>query len=386
MQVYIAAMPGWERDVGKRLDELIVRMVPDVHKAVKSLQGVAAEPSAAYDAAMNDTATAIEQFNAAFRGRAPDKLVDIIESRTLDGRTRNSSTAPRCTTSRAPMRAKKGQAMTDSRTTGGTRPFRFGVTVPIRTDLPTWRDRIRRLADSGYSTLLMPDVPQWQPAPGPTLALAAALTDLRVGTWVYASPLRPAWSTAWEAHSLSVVTEGRFEMGVGTGRPGIEDELRDLGMSVVPPSERLTRVRETVTMLRELDGPALHTPVVMAVQGPKAQALAADLADTVTFALMPGEARADVEQRVRDFRAIREVELSQHVAVIGDAVAPFMAPPDTDPAALRAADSLAILPDDPVAAAEEIQRRREELGFSYFVFGAEVSNSLAPVVAELAGT
>jgi hypothetical protein len=35
VQVYIAAMPGWKRDVGKRLDELIVRTVPDVHKAVK---------------------------------------------------------------------------------------------------------------------------------------------------------------------------------------------------------------------------------------------------------------------------------------------------------------------------------------------------------------
>jgi len=63
-----------------------------------------------------------------------------------------------------------------------------------------------------------------------------------------------------------------------------------------------------------------------------------------------------------------------------------MAAPDTDPAALRAADSLAILPDHPVAAVEEIQRRREELGFSSFVFGAEVSGSLAPVVATLAGT
>jgi alkanesulfonate monooxygenase SsuD/methylene tetrahydromethanopterin reductase-like flavin-dependent oxidoreductase (luciferase family) len=276
--------------------------------------------------------------------------------------------------------------MTDSRTTGGTRPFRFGVVAPLTTDLPTWRDRVRRFADSGYSTLLMPDFPQLQPSPGPTLALAAALTDLRVGTWVYASPLRPAWSTAWEAHSLSVLTDGRFEMGVGTGRPGIEDELRELGMPVVPPSERLTQVRETVTMLRELDGPDLHTPVVMAVHGPKAQALAAELADTVTFALMPGEARADVERLVRDFRAIRGVELAHHVAVIGDAVAPFMAPPDTDPAALRAADSLAILPDDPAAAAEEIQRRREEIGFSYFVFGADVSDALAPVVAELAAT
>jgi hypothetical protein len=32
---YISAMPGWKRDVGRRLDKLIVRTVPDVHKAVK---------------------------------------------------------------------------------------------------------------------------------------------------------------------------------------------------------------------------------------------------------------------------------------------------------------------------------------------------------------
>jgi hypothetical protein len=35
VQAYIAAMPGWKRDVGRKLDELIVRTVPDVHKAVK---------------------------------------------------------------------------------------------------------------------------------------------------------------------------------------------------------------------------------------------------------------------------------------------------------------------------------------------------------------
>ena len=39
----------------------------------------------------------------------------------------------------------------------------------------------------------------------------------------------------------------------------------------------------------------------------------------------------------------------------------------------------------PAAAAEEIQRRREEIGFSYFVFGADFAGTLAPVVAELAG-
>lgn len=35
VQAYIAAMPGWKRDAGKRLDALIARNVPQVRKAVK---------------------------------------------------------------------------------------------------------------------------------------------------------------------------------------------------------------------------------------------------------------------------------------------------------------------------------------------------------------
>jgi hypothetical protein len=124
----------------------------------------------------------------------------------------------------------------------------------------------------------------------------------------------------------------------------------------------------------------------MAVRGPKAQALAADLADSVTFSLMPDESRTEVARLADGFLALADIEMVLHVPVIGDAVAPFMAPSDTDPVALRAADSLAILPADPAAAAEEIQRRREEIGFSYFVFGADFADAFAPVVAQLAGS
>ena len=35
VQAYIAAMPGWKRDVGRRLDAIIARTVPNVRKAVK---------------------------------------------------------------------------------------------------------------------------------------------------------------------------------------------------------------------------------------------------------------------------------------------------------------------------------------------------------------
>jgi len=35
VQAYLAAMPGWKQDVGRRIDKLIVRELPDVRKAVK---------------------------------------------------------------------------------------------------------------------------------------------------------------------------------------------------------------------------------------------------------------------------------------------------------------------------------------------------------------
>ncbi|WP_448951008.1 DUF1801 domain-containing protein [Labrys neptuniae] len=46
VQAYIAAMPGWKRDLGGRLDALIMRIVPNVQKAVKwnsPLYGMAGE-------------------------------------------------------------------------------------------------------------------------------------------------------------------------------------------------------------------------------------------------------------------------------------------------------------------------------------------------------
>ena len=35
VQAYIAAMPGWKRDVGRRIDDIVLRSVPEVEKAVK---------------------------------------------------------------------------------------------------------------------------------------------------------------------------------------------------------------------------------------------------------------------------------------------------------------------------------------------------------------
>lgn len=265
------------------------------------------------------------------------------------------------------------------------RAFRFGIVAPVLSDVPSWTEQVRRIAGHGYSTVLMPDFPRLQPSPAVALAVAASVADVRVGTWVYAAPFRAPWLTAWEAHSLTLLTEGRFEMGIGVGRPGIEDEVRERGLPSASPGQRLEEVREAVAALRALDGDDRRTPVAMAVIGPKARALAVEIADTITFAMAPDEPRSAVVDRVRSLRTGRPVELSMHIPVVGDDVSAFMAPPDTDTSALREADSLAYLPSDPAAAADELQRRRDETGVSYVVFGANVADRFAPLVAELAG-
>lgn len=263
------------------------------------------------------------------------------------------------------------------------RPFRFGVVAPLLEDVTAWLEQCRRIADLGFSTLLAPDVPGWQPTPTASLAMAAAITPLRVGTWVSAGPVRPPWVTAWEAHSLTVLTEGRFELGLGTGRPGLAEDLRGLG---VTPHVGLSSLRDTVAALRTMDGERDRTPVALAVRGPRARALAAEVADTVTIVNDPSDTRSRVAGLIREITTIRDVEIALHVPVIGDDIAPFMASVrDTDPSALRAADSLAVLPEDPVAIVEELHRRREELGASYIVTGVGSADRLAPVVNVLSG-
>jgi alkanesulfonate monooxygenase SsuD/methylene tetrahydromethanopterin reductase-like flavin-dependent oxidoreductase (luciferase family) len=204
------------------------------------------------------------------------------------------------------------------------RKFRFGVVATPR-DSSQWGSTARRVAELGYSTLLMPDGLQLL-SPFSSLAMAASVTGLRVGTFVLAAPLRPPRSAAWEAHSLSVLTDGRFELGIGTGRPAVRQFAQQLGLHYGSAAERLAQVGQTIDYLRELDGPA-HTPVLMAAGGPKARALAAAKADIITLATGPLTTRGDVAQMVAEVREhaedrAQDIELAMNLFVIGEEVPP----------------------------------------------------------------
>ena len=238
----------------------------------------------------------------------------------------------------------------------------------------------------------MPDVSHLL-APGPALGVAAGAADIGVGTWVYAAPLRTPQQTAREAHSLSVLTGGRFEMGIGTGHPQSGEFAAKLGMPFGSPAERLAQVRATIDALRELDGAALHTRVLVAAGGPKVRALAAEKADIVSIAAAPLTPRAHVAEAVADVRAragarADDIEIAMNLFSVGDDV-PAHAKQATgaESAELIAADSLVVLRGaGPSEWADELRRRRAEIGSSYVLVSAEYMAALAPVVEALTGT
>lgn len=267
--------------------------------------------------------------------------------------------------------------------------FRFGVVATPEGGAQRWAATAKRVEGLGFSSLLMPDGLQLL-EPFSSLAVAAsATTTLRVGTFVLASPLRAPRAAAWGGHSLSVLTDGRFEFGIGTGRPEAQRFAEQLGRPWGTPGERLREVAESIELLRELDGER-RTPVLVAAGGPKALALAGRVADIVTLAAPPLAGRdhyAAMAARVREAAGDRDVEIAANLFLVGDEEPPpwtrrFI---DFDHATLAAHDAQTLLRGTPTEMADELQRRRDAYGVSYISVNGAFLDQLAPVVELLAG-
>lgn len=269
------------------------------------------------------------------------------------------------------------------------RPFRFGVVVTPDGGPDRWTAAAHRVEELGYSTLLMPDGVQLL-SPFPSLAVAAAATTtLRVGTYVLAAPLRTPAAAAWDAHTLTVLTAGRFDLGIGTGHGGVPQAAAQLGMPYGNGTERRQQVRDTVAHLRKLDGDA-RTPVLIAAAGPRALALGGQIADVVMLAAGWSASRADVAAMAEQVRAAageRDVELGMNHFVVGDEVPAwtrrFLGAGAEE---LIAADSLTMLRGDTAAICDELRRRRDAFGTSYIAVNGAFLEQLAPVVERLTGT
>lgn len=124
------------------------------------------------------------------------------------------------------------------------RPFRFGVQITRARGSVEWKDAAHRAEALGYDIFLMADHFGRQLAIEPALAIVAeATTTLRTGTLVWQNDLRHPTMLAMEAATLDVLSGGRFEIGIGW-----------TGIPFNPPAERVSRLEESVRVIRARQG------------------------------------------------------------------------------------------------------------------------------------
>src|SRR5690242_18326733 len=129
------------------------------------------------------------------------------------------------------------------------RAFRFGVVAARARSGADWVALARRAEEIGYATLLMPDRIGHTLSPLPALAVAAAATrSLRLGTFVIANGLRNPSLLAAECATLDFLSNGRFELGLGTGVS--EEDFRRAGIDFGRPGARIERLAETIRVFK----------------------------------------------------------------------------------------------------------------------------------------
>ncbi len=310
------------------------------------------------------------------------------------------------------------------------RKFRFGMSAKVAQSGSDFCELARKTEDLGYSTFFMPDhFVDHALAPIPGIAVAAAVTTtLRVGTFVLGNDYRHPVVLASEAATIDLLSDGRLELGMGAGWMTVDYERA--GMDLEAASVRIARLDESLTVMKGLmaDGPftfsgdhytvtALegepkpvqrpHPPILIGGGGPKILAVAAKHAQIVgvNANLRSGDSN-NQETALSLTAAATDAKLEHLRKAAGDnfdnleiqTLTGFVHITDdrTEIAAGIAShfqvatevalESPAVLVGTVDQICEDLLERRERWQMSYVVIPEEFVDTLAPVVARLAGT
>jgi probable F420-dependent oxidoreductase len=309
-----------------------------------------------------------------------------------------------------------------------TRPFRFGAQVSNARSRERFVDKARKLEDFGYSTMFMPDHFDDQLAPMPALmAVADATTTLRIGSLVFDNDYKHPVVLAKEAATLDLLSDGRLEFGLGAG--WLRTDYEQSGLPYDSPGVRIDRFEEGLEIVKglftgepfsfsgkhytitELAGTPLpvqrpHPPIVIGAGAKRMLRIAGREADivSVNFDLASGaidaamavtglaEATKDKIGWIREGAGDRFDDIELSVTVFMSAIVDNreeFAGMVAQGFGLTAEQGLSI-PHFCVGTEEQIiedlQQRREEYGFSYVVISGGAEETMAPIVAKLAGS
>jgi probable F420-dependent oxidoreductase len=307
------------------------------------------------------------------------------------------------------------------------RPFRFGVQEHRASSAKEWKDKARQVESLGYSALYLPD--HFSDQLGPVAALMAAAdatTTLRVGSLVFDNDYRHPVVLAKEAATLDLLSEGRFDLGLGAG--WMASDYEQAGITYDSPGTRIERLTEALQIvkglmtggsfsftgkhyrIKEMEGSPLpvqkpHPPFLLGGGGPRMLRLAAREADivNVNFNLRDGrvsrnlvrsglaEATDEKMAWIREAAGERleQIELSVTVFlanITNDRIS--VATPLAAGLGAEATDVIE-MPHFLIGTVDEVvdqlTERRARYGISFVIVPGDVVESFAPVVQRLAG-
>ena len=290
-----------------------------------------------------------------------------------------------------------------------TRPFRFGVTAGYAPSRAAWTHIARQAEELGYSTLLIPDrTSVGILAPIPALAIAASATSsLRVGSFVFCNGYRHPVLLAREAATLDLLTDGRFELGLGAGVSPTESE--QMGIPFGGAGARVAQLAESIQAMKQLftsdtvdyhgtyytisglagtikPAQKPHMPILVAGAGEKMLKLAAREADIIGIGSAVGvdQRGATLEQKiswVEEAAGDRfpRLELSQTIYDLDITDSP------TPPSPQQGGWAIPRRPLSIEQAIAYLTQQRDRYGFSYLQIQMSQMQNFAPVAAQLAG-
>jgi probable F420-dependent oxidoreductase len=308
------------------------------------------------------------------------------------------------------------------------RTFRFGVQLSTAPTGEAWATLARRAEELGYSSLFLPDHFGGQLAPVPAMQAAAdATTDLRVGCLVFDNDYKHPVVLAKEVATIDVLSGGRVELGIGAG--WMKSDYDQSGIQHDSAGVRISRMEEGITVLKGLfaEGPFSfegafyritgldgmpkpvqqpHPPFLIGGGGKRVLTIAGREADivgvnpasvsgVVDAAAAKSGGAEETDQKLEWVKAAAgdrypelEINMLIFAAILTDDAAGTIA--QMAPLFGLEPEGLEQYPHAWIGSIESIcddlQARRDRWDVSYLVVQGDAMETMAPVVAKLAGT
>ena len=295
------------------------------------------------------------------------------------------------------------------------RPFRFGVVTGTAESHTAWITKARKAEDLGYSTLLVADHLSTGIAPLTALAVAAeATTTLRIGSFVFCNDYRHPALLAKEVATLDLLSNGRFELGMGAGN--WPSDYEQMGVPFEKAGTRVGRLIETLHIMKKLFTEEIvnftgkyytitgmkglpkpiqlpNPPIYIGSSGQRmltAAALEANIISIMPRGTTKGidptdatpEAMAQKMSWVREAAGARFAQLEFSSASLHIMITDGQAPPQANK---LHGPAMARVPMTVEQAIEHLLDQREREGVSYVQVLDTQLEAFAPVVARLAG-